>query len=153
MGGRGASFNKRPIKDMSSLYKALDRSANAYWKYEDKDSFLVKDTAKEYRNIADEALEYIGNSPILEQGDYSGEIKWIFSGKDRYDGKFSSFEFSARDRKHARETLAGNGYSVRFLLPSKLYNYAVDRTNMEPETMKVLNAIATQALRERRRNR
>lgn len=153
MGGRGSGSRLASIQNRGQLNSALDRLANNYWRYEDKDSFLVKDTAKEYRNIADEALEYMGNSPILEQGDYPGEIKWTFSGKDRYDGKFSSFEFSARDRKHARETLAGNGYSVRFLLPSKLYNYAVDRTNMEPETMKVLNAIATQALRERRRNK
>lgn len=151
MGGRGASFNSKPIKDMASLYKALDRSANAYWKYEDEDSIFVRDTAEEYRRIADEALEYIGNSPILEPGDYEGSIRWTFSGRDLQTKKFSSFEFSASDRKEARETLAGNGYSVRFLLPSKLYNYAVDRTNMEPETMKVLNAIATQALRERRR--
>lgn len=159
MGSVGVS---RPLINRAELNTKLERAGEKEWTFKfseptDFDRQMMKETADSYKQIANEMLEYFSenNLPIITpSSDYDDMIVWYYSGTDRQDKNFMSGETSDYPKKSSiSETMAGNGITPRFLAPKNVADYVINRTNMEPEVMKVAEILTTQALKEYKKRR
>lgn len=130
--------------------------ASNYWKNESEDSVFVRTTQDDYREIANKALEYFkeNNIPLIAVNEESGYPEWTFYGKDKQTGRTIISNTDNLSKEIATREIRANGYSVSRILPANIYSYAMNHVNNPDDTtIKVLNTIATQALKEWRKKR
>lgn len=152
MGSIGKA-NASVLSDKQAFYKALEKtSRNIFGKSNNQDN-IANMVARDDREYADKVLDYFSNTntPLIVVNEDSGNPEWTFSGYDKYgkNGRtFASFDVDTPTKERALDSLRMNGYSVSYILPKNLYQYAIDHTDMTPDQIRVLNAIGTAAIKE-----
>lgn len=140
----------------SSIETKVKKRMAKVWK---ESEFLQEHMSKDTMERVDKILghfEESGEDMIQPSADYEDEIVWRFSGKDKETGDHAGFEFEARpDEKSAKEALHGNGYTVSngLVFPKALFNYLIDKTNMDEADIEAVKFVAKQALSDYKKRR
>ena len=159
MGSVGANKNNPSVlKDENSFYKSLEKVSRNVFGKNSKDDYISDMIARDDRNFAEKVLQHFkeNNIPLLTINQENGYPEWQFTGNNKYgkNGKeWTSFELEGPSKENVINNLRLNGYTVRHVLPLNLYRYAVDHTDMDPDQMRVLNAIGTAVIKQWRQER
>lgn len=155
MGGRSASSGMNTFAEggKSAIHQDVFNDLMQKERKRIGDDTIAKWAVEEEMEVVDNAMDYLENNGVKRiiqpSDDYAGDIKWKFTGKDKSSGEFASFEFDSKPlESDAKNILKGNGYSVShdMLMPTKLHDYLVDRTDMTETDIRALKSLSKVAL-------